>query len=835
MATHPNVLADELLERDAHDHDHPETPDDVPPRLLRSLDEAGRRLLTFDDLVRHGRFAKAERVFVVRALADLVRRGIVVEAKRDRYALTARQHLRAGRLHVHPDGYAFLVAEKEDAPPAPDAESAPAPRGTEARDQRRGRGKGRRGRGRRQGGAGARRRGGSEADSALPLAAAARQDLYVGGAGVRPAMHGDRVLAAVLRRGRDDERLEGRVVHVLERRTARLVGVVRRGRTGTYLIPQDQRIPYRVHLIADGATATETPDGDMVVAEITVYPDAHHDIEARIAAVLGPARDPRVETEAVIYEHDLPQEFPEAVRREAERVPRAVTFDGTTRGTLADRPTMPVAGTPSASTADLPPPPSGTRAWRDTVALTARLDLRALPLVTIDGENARDFDDAVAVLDGASGGVRLLVAIADVAAYVARGSALDREARARGTSVYFPDRVIPMLPEELSNGICSLNPDADRLVQAVLLDLGARGDVLGAAVFPGVMRSRARLTYTEVREIVADRDLATRRRHAPLVDDLERMAEVAELLARNRRRRGSIDFDLPEAEIVLDLQGQPENIVKAERNVAHRLIESFMLAANEAVAQYLTARRIPMPYRIHEPPDPDGQDELARFLAGFGVKLPRGDAVAPAAFQHALARVAGRPEERLVNTVLLRTMKQARYSPVNAGHFGLAAPIYTHFTSPIRRYPDLVLHRILAATLRHDTRELGAIAAELPAICEESSRRERVAMDAEREVVQLKKVQFMQERVGETFAGFISGVVPFGFFVELERYFVEGLVHVATLTDDRYELVEERHLLQGRRRRRVFRLGDPVTVRVASVSVERKQIDLVLTESSTAG
>ena len=485
------------------------------------------------------------------------------------------------------------------------------------------------------------------------------------------------------------------------------------------------------------------------------------------------------------------------------------------------------------ATATLPEPARAHRPWHESPALPARLDLRALPLVTIDGENARDFDDAVTVLDGPAGGTRLLVAIADVTAYVPRGSAIDREARLRGTSVYFPDRVIPMLPEELSNGICSLNPNVDRLVRAVLLDCNRHGQVLGAAFFPGVIRSRARLTYTEVRQIVADGDLATRRRYAPLVDDLERMVALAEELGRVRHRRGSIDFDLPEAEIVLDLRGRPENIVKAERNVAHRMIESFMLAANEAVAHYLTARRVPMPYRIHEPPDEDALQDLARFLAGFGARLPIAGEVRPAAFQRVLEHIAGRPEERLVHTVILHSMKQARYAPANAGHFGLAADCYTHFTSPIRRYPDLVLHRILAAHLAGDRREVTAIAGDLGAICDESSRRERVAMDAEREVVKLKKVQFMQDKIGESYAGFISGVVPFGFFVELERYFVEGLVHVATLTDDRYELVEHRHLLEGRRWQRVFRLGDPVAVRVASVSIERKQIDFVLAQADT--
>ena len=635
-------------------------------------------------------------------------------------------------------------------------------------------------------------------------------DIFIGGAGLRPAMHGDTVLVAARhsRRGRY-ERLEGRVVRVVTRRWEKLLGVCREGRSGTYLVPQEPRILYNCRLVSTGGAA----DGDMVEAVITAYPEPYRDLEARVETVLGPASDPRIETEAVIRRLELPIEFPADVLAEASRIP--TTLDGAMLGALRT---------------DLPEPATARRPWHESPAWRERVDLRDVPLVTIDGETARDFDDAVAVLPGPAGGTRLLVAIADVSAYVPRGSALDREARARGTSVYFPDRVLPMLPEALSNGICSLNPGVDRLVQAALIDCDARGEVLGAAFFPGVMRSRARLTYTLVRQIVVDGDLAARRQHADLVDDLERMAALADQLAAMRRRRGSIDLDLPEAEVVVDPGGRPENIVRAERNLAHRLIESFMLAANEAVAHYLTARRLPVPYRIHEPPGEDAVRDLARFLEGFGLRVSLGQdgSLRPIALQRVLESVSGRPEERLVNTIILRSMTQARYAAENAGHFGLAASTYTHFTSPIRRYADLLLHRTLAAHLRGDQRTIASIAGELAILCDESSKRERVAMEAEREVVQLKKVQFMQDKVGESFDGFVAGVAPFGFFVELEDYFVDGLVHVATLTDDHYELVEHQHRLVGRRRGRAFRVGDAVRVRVASVSIERKQIDLVL-------
>ncbi len=626
-------------------------------------------------------------------------------------------------------------------------------------------------------------------------------------------MHGDLVRVVVLRRRRGkDVRLEGHVTDVLERRYVRLLGTVRRGRSGTYLAPQDDRVVYRVVLSDVGAAQ----DGDMVVTEITRYPEPHEDIEARVVSVLGPASDPSVEIEAILYSHDLPRAFPPPVERTASRVAQSVDCD-------ALRLVAPDAAD------GLPPPATKRRPWHESLVRSERIDLRTLPLVTIDGETARDFDDAVAVLNGPQGGSRLLVAIADVAAYVPAGGDLDREARARGTSVYVPDRVIPMLPEALSQGICSLNPDVDRLVQAVLIDCSRTGTVLGAAFFPGLMRSRARLTYTEVREIVTDRAVATRQRYAPLVDDLERMVALGEQMARVRHRRGSIDLDLPEAEIVLDLRGKPEDIGRAERNAAHRMIESFMLAANEAVASFLTARRIAMPYRVHEPPEEEAVRDLARFLAGFGLTLGIDEGtIKPKTFQRVLARVAGRPEERLIHTILLRSMQQARYTPINTGHFGLAATCYAHFTSPIRRYPDLALHRIIAAEIAGDTTARDNATDDLAAICAESSERERTAMDAERAIVQLYKVRFMQDRIGETLDGHISGVAAFGFFVELDEYFVDGLVHIATLTDDRYELVDHQHLLRGRRRGTIYRLGDAVRVRVGSVSIERRQVDLVI-------
>jgi ribonuclease R len=674
-----------------------------------------------DDLMRAARLSRDERQRGEERLAALEARGALVRTKGDRFTLPARLDLVAGRLRGNPAGYAFCVTDDPD-----------------------------------------------------------DEDVYVPASGVRPAMHGDRVLVRV-ERFRRRGRTEGRVVKVLERGTSRVIGVLRRGRTSAVLVPQEQRItvPIVVPRGQDGGAA----DGDMVVADLVRHPGLASDAEARVTAVLGPATDPRVETEAVIAAHELPREFPPEVAAAARRAPAAV---------------------PEA-------------------ALAGRTDLRALPIVTIDGENARDFDDAVLV-EPEDGGFRLTVAVADVAHYVPAGSPLDLEARARGTSVYFPDRVLPMLPEELSNGICSLKPGEDRLVKAVRLEFDARGRQTGATFHEAIMRSAARLTYTRVRQALVDRDAAVRAELGALVEPLERAETLARLLMARRRKRGAIDFDLPEAEVVLDLQGRPEQILRAERSIAHQMIEEFMLAANEAVARELTRRKRGFLHRVHEPPTPESVTELARFLEGFGLRLrtEKGRAT-PAAFAEVLRQVAGRPEERLVNTILLRSMQQARYAAEPLGHFGLATESYLHFTSPIRRYPDLVVHRILGT---------GRVPPDLGAIAEETSRRERVAMEAEREIVQLKKIQFMQDKVGTTYDGFVSGVVPFGFFVELKDVFVEGLVHVSALGDDYYEHVETQHCLRGRRTRRTFRVGDPVRVTVAGVSIERRQVDFTLADTA---
>ena len=417
--------------------------------------------------------------------------------------------------------------------------------------------------------------------------------------------------------------------------------------------------------------------------------------------------------------------------------------------------------------------------------------------------------------------------------YVKKDSPLDREAYLRGTSVYFPDRCIPMLPERLSNGICSLNPHVDRLTMTAEMLFDRTGTMLESSFYSSVIQSAARLTYTIVKQIIVDDDRDLADKYRPVSPMLLEMKELALILMAMRKKRGSIDFDLPEPEIIIGLTGQTEGIIRAERNLAHQLIEEFMLAANEAVAHSITARDIPFLYRVHENPDPAKLLTFQEFVFGFGYEFKLvEEKVKPSELQRLLAQADGRPEERMINYSLLRCMKQARYAAENVGHFGLAADCYCHFTSPIRRYPDLVVHRILKAALntegKHASRQLAIATERLGEVAEHTSKRERVAMEAERDVVEMKKLQYMQQHVGEQFDGYITGVTGFGFFVELEELFVEGLVHISTLTDDMYTHAEKQHSLIGRRTGRVFRIGDAARVTVASVSPATRRIEFVL-------
>jgi ribonuclease R len=616
-------------------------------------------------------------------------------------------------------------------------------------------------------------------------------DLYIAGSNLNQAMHGDRVVARVERIGTDG-RAEGRIVRILERASSTIVGKFDVDASGDgFVVPFDRRLIMDVEI--PGVEGVEAEPGDMVLVEITRWPTPSRGPLGRVTEVLGDIDEPGVDTEIIIRKYGIRDEHSHESIAEAAKLGSAVN----------------------------------ERDVKD------RTDFRPLTTVTIDGEHARDFDDAITLERLDNGNYWLGVHIADVAHYVREGSALDEEAYERATSVYFPERAVHMFPPGLSTGLCSLNPRVDRLVQSCLMEIDRRGMVVRYELHDGVINSNERMTYTDVNAILTERNANVMSRYEGLVPLFESMRELFEILNRRRRRRGSIDFDLKEPEIVLDDEGMVEEIIALERNVAHRIIEEFMLVANETVAQHLSDNGVPTLYRIHEEPDPMKVEEFEEFIGTLGYSLARSaDDVSPRDFQKLVERMRGTPEEKPIAFLMLRTMQKARYDPENLGHFGLAAESYTHFTSPIRRYPDLVVHRTLRES-RHrimDQERVEQLVEDMPEIARHTSERERRADDAERELVQWKKVRFMADKVGDAFEGYVTGVSAFGLYIELVEHFVEGMVHVSTMADDYYRFVEKAHLLKGENTGKVYRLGDRVTVQVIRVDMERRQVDLGLSD-----
>ncbi len=629
-------------------------------------------------------------------------------------------------------------------------------------------------------------------------------DLFIPPGSMGGAMHGDRVVARrSTSRPSRGANPEGEIIRVLKRVNTRVTGTVEKHRGHGYVIPDEKRLPFAVAVA--GRNLKDVRTGDKVVVEITEWPTERRGPAGKVVERLGRAGAPGVDVLSLIHRYGLPLRFPDEVLDEASAIPLEV----------------------------------------EEGDLSGRLDLRGEIVFTIDGETAKDFDDAVSIEAFSSGPAawRLGVHIADVAHYVAEGSKLDGEAYERGTSVYLVDRVVPMLPERLSNGICSLNPGQPRLTMSVFMDVDGQGRVIGHEIKPSVIQSRARLTYTEAWRVINQGGcpvdpgasavvLACSDEEASLIPQvLLEMGRLAEVLRVKRLARGSIDFDLPEAAVTLDPRtGFPIEISKAERNPAHRLIEEFMLLANEVVAEHCSWLQIPFVYRVHEPPDAERLDALADILHNLGI--PFRASKHPAEFQKALERVQGTPEEALVSAIMLRSMKQARYAAQNVGHFGLGARFYTHFTSPIRRYPDLMVHRVLKTILSGgiNNRVTDRWNAAFPEAAAHCSVRERQAAEAEMETVKVKMAQYMSQRIGEVYKGIISGVTSFGFFVQLENL-IEGLVHISTLTDDYYQYDEKAHLLLGERTGRRFRLGDAVEILVVSADPELAQIDFNLADA----
>ena len=612
----------------------------------------------------------------------------------------------------------------------------------------------------------------------------AGDDIFLPPRQMRELLHGDRAVVRV--QGTDARgRSEGSLVDVLERNTTELAGRYVEEKGVSYLVPDNARIGRTMQIPREERGGAR--HGQMVVAEITQQPSKHGEIIGRITRVMGERHAAGMATELAIHSHAIPHAMPTAVEHEVHDL----------------SPEVPEA------------------------AKRGRLDLRATPLVTIDGEDARDFDDAV-YCEPQGDGFRLLVAIADVSHYVLPGTALDHEAEKRGNSVYFPDRVIPMLPEVLSNGLCSINPQVDRLCLVCEMHVGRDGEVSRARFHEAVMRSVARFTYTKVAAILAG-DPRLHKEYAALVPQLEHLHAVYRVLAKARRRRGAIDFETTETKVVFNEQGGIAAIKPLQRNDAHKLIEECMIAANVQAAKFLGKHKMPTLYRIHAGPGAEGLEKLRGFLGTLGLKFGGGMTPEPAHYAKLLEQVKDRPDRDLIQTVLLRSLAQAVYSPENVGHFGLALEHYAHFTSPIRRYPDLMVHRAIRHLLRggnpHNFSYSGSHMEQLGSHC---SMTERRADEATRDAMDRLKAEYMRDKQGEEFDGLITGVTNFGLFVQIKDLYVEGLVHVTSLPNDYYSHDAVGHRLVGERSGRVFRLTDPVRVRVAAVNLDDRKIDFEL-------
>lgn len=616
-----------------------------------------------------------------------------------------------------------------------------------------------------------------------------RQDVFIPPRLINGAMNNDRVMARVEKSGSDKNKPEGEIIRIITHANNKIIGTFKASRDYGFVVPDDKRIGQDVYVLKRNFGGAKS--NQKVVVEITEWaPDSRRSIEGKIVEVLGNTGDAGMELLSLIKQYDLPLEFPEQVITASKRVPKTIK----------------------------------------STELEGRHDLRDRLIVTIDGDDAKDLDDAVYVQPEGNGDFTLGVYIADVSHYVHENTILDREALERGTSVYLVDRVLPMLPERLSNGICSLNAGEDRLVMCCEMLIDKKGRIKSYDIFPGVINVRYRLSYRIVREILVNKNAELTEKYSDALPMLQEMEKLCLILHKKRVTRGAIDFDLPEQKVILDENAKPVEIVQREHGLAESIIEEFMLAANETVARHMALQKWPFIYRVHDKPKEEKMQNLALLLSRFNIKMPVASEVKPLALQKALNAMEGRPEERMVSAVALRSLKQAVYQTENIGHFGLAAEYYTHFTSPIRRYPDLIVHRLLHKWLADpymNEKNRDGYINKLDHIAEHSSIRERTAAEAERATVDLKKAEYMAGHIGEEYEGIISGVTAFGMFVELENG-VEGLVHISSLLDDYYEFIEENYALMGTHTRKCYRLGDPVRIEVFQVNIAERNIDFIL-------
>jgi len=614
-------------------------------------------------------------------------------------------------------------------------------------------------------------------------------DVFIPVENVNGAMHKDRVIARFTRAIIEGRRAEGEIIRILNRANQFVVGTFESSIHFGFVVPDDKKISNDIFIPKSEFNHAKT--GQKVVVEITRWPEARRNPEGKIIEVLGYKNDPGTDILSVIKQFSLREDFPEEVMEEVKQIPDAVHYKEIER----------------------------------------RRDLRNLNIVTIDGEDAKDLDDAVSIEKLANGNYKLGVHIADVSHYVSEKSALDKEAFRRGTSVYLIDRVIPMLPKKLSNGICSLNPNIERLTLSVFMEIDGSGKVVDYEIFESVIKTKARMTYTDVTRILEDEDGELLKQYKDLVQDLKLMKELALILREKRMNRGSIDFDFPEAKIILDEKGKPVEIIKYNYTISNKIIEEFMLVCNETIAEHMFWMNVPFVYRVHEEPDPEKIESFNTLIYNLGYHLKGSTKIHPKALQQLLEKIKGKKEERIISTVMLRSLMKAKYSHENLGHFGLAAKYYCHFTSPIRRYPDLVIHRIIKESINggiNETRE-AFLKRFVQEAAKQSSEMEINAQEAEREIENFKKAEYMSDKIGEIFEGVISGVTSFGMFVELENT-IEGLVRISSMEDDYYIYDDKHYSLIGENKKKIYKIGDEVKVRVMRADTATRQIDFALVE-----
>ena len=611
------------------------------------------------------------------------------------------------------------------------------------------------------------------------------QDLFIPAADTNGAMHNDRVVAEITKPATDERRAEGAIIKVVEREITKVVGEFQSNKTFGFVIADEKKFNQDIYIPKKYFSGAK--DGDKVVVQITVWPQAGRKPEGKIIEVLGPKGEKEVEILSIIRAHGLPEEFPKKVLEEAQKVAQPISQEEIDR----------------------------------------RLDIRDLNIFTIDGEDAKDLDDAISIERLSNGNFKLGVHIADVTHYVHEKSKLDKEALKRATSVYLVDTVIPMLPKTLSNGVCSLNPHEDKLTLSVFMEIDRKGNVQQYDIKETIINSKARMTYTEVSDILEHDDEELKAKYSHVADDFKTAEELAKILMQRRNQRGAIDFDFPEAKIILTPEGKVSDIKEYERRISNRIIEEFMLITNETVAEHYFWLNIPFVYRIHETPSSEKMQELGKFVSTFGYTI-KGDLeeVHPKALQSIIGAIKGKKEEEAISTIMLRSLRQARYSPECSGHFGLAAKYYSHFTSPIRRYPDLQIHRIIKEQLNNkiNKKRQEQLVNIVDYASTQSSERERAADLAERDVKDYYKAVYMEDKVGEEFDGVVSSVTSFGMFIELPNT-VEGLSRLANMRDDYYIYDEMTYTIIGERTRKTYRIGDPVRIKVDNVNVDLREID----------